>query len=92
MTPAGLAKVKEAKESGRWFKTLSTKKELAVPSYFIKALTGNKKAVDNFNRLAPSYKRNAVAWIESAKREETRERRLTEFIGLLEQNKKLGMK
>jgi uncharacterized protein YdeI (YjbR/CyaY-like superfamily) len=92
MTLAGLAKVEEAKESGRWFKTHPTKKDLAVPSYFMKALAGNKKAVDNFNRLAPSYKRNAVAWIESAKREETRERRVAEFIGLLEQNKKLGMK
>jgi uncharacterized protein YdeI (YjbR/CyaY-like superfamily) len=92
MTPAGLAKVEIAKESGRWFRTHATKKELVVPLYFEEALAGNKKAVDNFNRLAPSYKRNAVAWIESAKREETRERRVAEFIELLEQNKKLGMK
>jgi uncharacterized protein YdeI (YjbR/CyaY-like superfamily) len=92
MMPAGLAKVEEAKKSGRWFKTLVTKRELAVPSYFEEALAGNKKALDCFNRLAPSYKRNAVLWVESAKREETRMRRLAEFIGLLEHNKKLGMK
>jgi uncharacterized protein YdeI (YjbR/CyaY-like superfamily) len=92
MTPAGLAKVEEAKNSGRWFKTPATKKELAVPSYFEEALAGNKKALDCFNRLAPSYKRDAVAWIDRAKREETRKRRLAEFIGLLEQNKKLCMK
>jgi uncharacterized protein YdeI (YjbR/CyaY-like superfamily) len=45
MTPAGLAKVEKAKNSGRWFKTPATKKELAVPSYFEEALAGNKKAL-----------------------------------------------
>jgi uncharacterized protein YdeI (YjbR/CyaY-like superfamily) len=92
MMPAGMAKVEEAKKSGRWFKTPVTKKELTLSSCFREALAGNKKALACFNRLAPSYKRNAVAWVESAKREETRKRRLAEFIGLLEQNKKLGMK
>jgi len=33
-----------------------------------------------------------VHWIELAKREETRQRRLEEAVGLLEQNKKLGLK
>jgi xanthine/CO dehydrogenase XdhC/CoxF family maturation factor len=33
-----------------------------------------------------------VGWISSAKRAETRMKRLAEAIGLLEQNKKLGLK
>lgn len=92
MEPVGLARIQEAKESGEWFKTRRTKKELVIPSYLEEALAVNKKVFDNFDRLAPSYKRNAVRWIASAKREETRKRRVDEFIGLLEQNKKLGMK
>ena len=92
MTSAGLARVQEAKETDGWVKTHATKKELAIPPYFEETLAGNKKALGFYTRLAPSYKRNAVAWIESAKREETRQKRLAEFIGLLEQNKKLGMK
>jgi uncharacterized protein YdeI (YjbR/CyaY-like superfamily) len=92
MTSAGLARVRETKETGRWLKTHETKKELAIQSYFEEALAENKKALGFYSRLAPSYKRNAVAWIESAKREETRKKRLAEFIGILEQNKKLGMK
>lgn len=31
----------------------------------------NKKAWDNFNKLAPSHKRNYIGWIISAKKEET---------------------
>lgn len=92
MTEAGLAKIKEAKNGGEWFKTAPARKELVIPPYITEALATNKKALDNFNNLANSYKRQLVGWISSAKREETRKRRLTEAIRLLEQNKKLGMK
>jgi uncharacterized protein YdeI (YjbR/CyaY-like superfamily) len=55
-------------------------------------LRKNRKAHENFNRLAFGYRKMYVGWISSAKREETRLRRLEEAIGLLEQNKKLGLK
>jgi uncharacterized protein YdeI (YjbR/CyaY-like superfamily) len=73
-------------------KTRTIEKELVVPSHLEEALEANKKALDFFNSLAKSYKRNLVRWIASAKKEETRKRRIAEAIGLLEQNKKLGMK
>jgi len=92
MTKAGLAKIEEARKSGEWFKTAPTRKEPAISPELKKALELNKKALYNFNNLANSYKRNLIGWITSAKREETRKRRLTEAIRLLEQNKKLGMK
>lgn len=92
MAPAGLAKVQVAKEAGRWNKTYTKKKELMIPSYIEETLAKNDKALSFYNTLAPSHKRNAAAWITSAKREETRRKRLVEFIGLLEQGKKLGMK
>lgn len=37
-------------------------------------------AWENFNRLAPSYKRDSIWWVMSAKREETRVRRLEVLI------------
>ncbi len=92
MTKAGLAKIREAKSNGEWFKTAPVKKELVIPAYIKKALATNEKALDNLNNLANGYKRQLVGWITGAKREETRKRRLTEAIRLLEQNKKLGMK
>ena len=52
----------------------------------------NRKALDNFSNLTNYYKGNFIGWITSAKREETRKRRLAESIRLLEQNKELEMK
>jgi uncharacterized protein YdeI (YjbR/CyaY-like superfamily) len=63
-----------------------------VPEFVEKALKANKKASTNFQNLAPSYRRLYIRWITSAKREETQKKRLAEAIGLLAQNKKLGLK
>lgn len=63
-----------------------------VPRFVKQALKANAKAWENFQNLAPSYRRHYVGWIMHAKQEETRERRLREAVGLLEQNKKLGLK
>ena len=87
-----MVKVEEAKKSGEWFRKTPSKKELVVPPFIQEALNGNQKAKENFNRLAPTYKRHYIGWITSAKREETRVRRLEESLELLEQNKKLGLK
>lgn len=57
-----------------------------------RVLRKEKRAWENFHRLAPSYRRLYAGWIMSAKREETRQRRLQEAIRLLAQNKKLGLK
>lgn len=92
MTEAGLAKIREAKDNGEWFRTGSPQKELVVPPDLQKALMVNKKARDFFNSLANTYRRHFVGWIAGAKRKGTRERRLNEAIKLLEQNQKLGMK
>ena len=92
MTEAGLVRVREAKKSGEWFKTPTVRGTLVIPPYMKEALAKNAKAQRNFNNLAKSYKRQYVGWISSAKREETRRRRLAESLRLLEKNEKLGMK
>jgi len=67
-------------------------KELPLAAETEKAFKNSKKAWINFNRLSPGYRKQYVGWIQSAKRPETRERRIKEAIRLLEENKKLGMK
>jgi uncharacterized protein YdeI (YjbR/CyaY-like superfamily) len=54
-----------------------------ISSYLEDSLTSNKKALDNFNNMAERHKRNLVGWIDSAKKEETRKRRLRAFQKLL---------
>ena len=63
-----------------------------LPRYVADALRTNPKAWRCFQELAPTYRRQFVAWIHTAKRPETRERRIRESIALLAARKKLGLK
>lgn len=73
MTEAGLARIKEAKESGEWFRAPLSRKELEVPTFIQDALAGNKKASANFNKLANSYKRQYVGWFQVPKKGDAEE-------------------
>jgi uncharacterized protein YdeI (YjbR/CyaY-like superfamily) len=63
-----------------------------LPAYIAKALKTNSKAWEFFRELASRERRNFVVWIHTAKRPETRERRIRESIRLLVARKKLGLK
>ncbi len=92
MTAAGMVLFKEIRRNIERVQVKPLKKRSVIPSYMKNALAANMKAWKNFKNLAPSYKRLYVGWIDSAKKQETRERRLKEAIKLLAQNKKLGLK
>ena len=64
----------------------------AIPSYIEERLKTNERAWQYFRELAPSYRRLYIGWIDSAKREETKEKRLQEALSLLAAGKKLGLK
>ncbi len=66
--------------------------EVPLPPYLEAGLRAHPAAWDYFSRLAPSHRRNYVRWVDSAKKQETRDRRLAEAIGLLLRSQKLGMK
>jgi uncharacterized protein YdeI (YjbR/CyaY-like superfamily) len=63
-----------------------------LPLYIETALRKHPTALRYFEVLAPSHRRRYVGWIESAKREETKARRLKEAIRLLADGKVLGLK
>ena len=98
MTAAGLAKASYLIEDNHAAAKKETRvaakkgRSLTVPDYMRQALLANKSALENFDNLAPSYQRHYIGWITSAKKEETRQRRLAEAIGLLARNLKLGLK
>lgn len=64
----------------------------AILSYIENQLKADARAWDNFQQLAPSYRKMYIAWIDSAKREETKQKRLREAIRLLAAGQKLGLK
>jgi uncharacterized protein YdeI (YjbR/CyaY-like superfamily) len=92
MTDAGLAKIKEAKKNGKWHKATLREDTTNIPLDLKKALEANEKARHNFESLAPSYRKQFIWWITSAKMHETRRRRIQKIVRLAEENKKPGLK
>jgi uncharacterized protein YdeI (YjbR/CyaY-like superfamily) len=92
MTEIGLAKIKTAKKTGLWEKDGRPRISFDMPPEFAKTLARNKKAKENFDKLAPTYRKHYIGWIAVAKRQETKKRRIEESIALLEKGQKLGLK
>ncbi len=80
--------------SGKRAYTLPQRRALdaALPNYIERALKADPGAWNFFETLAPSYRRAYVGWIDAAKREETKARRLREAVVRLAKGEKLGLK
>lgn len=92
MTRAGQKTIDTAKKNGNWANPVSAPANLTMPAELGEQLKRNKKAEKFFASLAPSYQRQFVDWIATAKRPDTRQRRLKEAITLLKRGAKLGMR
>jgi uncharacterized protein YdeI (YjbR/CyaY-like superfamily) len=86
MTKAGLEKYEYGMKHN--LEAPATDKDIKIPEDLQIALKGNKKAKENFLNLAPSYRIMYIYWIISAKREDTRKRRIAKVVKLLEDSKK----
>jgi uncharacterized protein YdeI (YjbR/CyaY-like superfamily) len=64
----------------------------SLPKYIEEAFRKSPAAWATFERLAPSHRRQYVGWIDSAKKHDTKERRMREAIALLAAGRKLGLK
>jgi uncharacterized protein YdeI (YjbR/CyaY-like superfamily) len=92
MTKEGLVLFEEWQASNK--KPISrepTQGKPVPPDDLIRAMKENRKALDNYNKMAPSHKRNYILWITDAKKEETRLRRIDKAVMMLEKNIKSFM-
>lgn len=91
-----LSWVKEAMKLNEAGKKVEKKKrlisELTVPTYFMTALKANKKANDFFQASSNSCKREYIVWIEEAKTEATRSKRIQQSIEWLSESKQRNWK
>ena len=62
-------------------------KELLIDDYFLAALANNPQARDTFNSFSYSNKRDYVAWLQEAKTEATRQKRLNTAVEWLAEGK-----
>jgi uncharacterized protein YdeI (YjbR/CyaY-like superfamily) len=89
MKAAGLKAVEAAKADGRWATAYEGQKNMSIPEDFQSALDKSKKARAFFATLN-SVNRYAILFrIHTAKKEETRAKRIKQFIEMLEKNEKI---
>lgn len=87
MHQSGLNAIEIAKENGAWTELDNVENEI-IPIDLQVAFNNNKIAFKNYQNFATSYRKGYLFWLNHAKREITREKRILEIILLCEQNKK----
>ena len=89
MRPAGLREVERARADGRWEQAYESQSRVTVPEDLARALAANERAgaffatLDSANRYAILYR------IGTAKRPETRAKRIDTFVAMLSEHKKI---
>jgi uncharacterized protein YdeI (YjbR/CyaY-like superfamily) len=88
MSPAGLAKVEEAKRDGSW-NHLEAIDQLAEPPELSAALDSDLRAREGFDSFTESQRKQFLWWLHSAKRLGTRTARIEEIMRLSMERKEL---
>lgn len=89
MQPSGLKEIETAKEDGRWDKAYESPSQMEIPADFLSILKKDKQAYEFFKTLnkANTY---AIAWrLETAKKPETREKRMQILLKMMKKRQKL---
>jgi uncharacterized protein YdeI (YjbR/CyaY-like superfamily) len=89
MQPAGLAAVQAAQADGRWAAAYGSSSAFEMPAEFLDALSQSPKAAAFYATLNKAHRYAIFYRLTSAKRPETRQRRLVGFIALLARGEKL---
>jgi uncharacterized protein YdeI (YjbR/CyaY-like superfamily) len=87
MTPAGMEAVEAAKADGRWETAYGSSRSATPPEDFLKELSKNKKAEAFFKTLNKANVYSIVYRLETAKKPETREKRMKTILAMMEQGK-----
>ena len=89
MQPAGMAAIEAARHDGRWDAAYDSQRNATVPSD-LQAALDNSPAAQAFFATLNSTNRYAILFrIHTAKKPETRAKRIEQFIGMLERHEKL---
>lgn len=89
MHPAGEAEVERAKADGRWDSAYDSQKNATIPEDFQAALDASPTAASFFATLKQAQRYSFLFRIQTAKKPETRTKRIQEFVALLERGETL---
>lgn len=80
MSEAGLKTIKIAKENGKWDIAYSSQLASTIPSDLTESLKKNELAWRNFHKFSNSTRLQYIYWVTSAKKDETRRKRIVEVV------------
>lgn len=87
MTPFGLSEISAAKSDGRWNAAYDSFGSAAPPADFLRELAKHKRAGAFFKTLSKTNLYSIVYRLQTAKKPETRKKRMETIIKMLEQGK-----
>ena len=85
MHKSGLEIIKIGKQNGSWTALNEVEKGI-IPDDLQIEFKKNKTAFINYKNFAPSYRKSYLYWLNQAKKETTRQKRITAIISFCEQN------
>jgi uncharacterized protein YdeI (YjbR/CyaY-like superfamily) len=89
MRPAGLREIERAQADGRWERAYESQSRITVPEDLARALEANPRAREFFATLDGTNRYAVLYRITSAKRPETRAKRIDTFVAMLGEHKKI---
>jgi uncharacterized protein YdeI (YjbR/CyaY-like superfamily) len=89
MQPSGLAQVQRAKENGQWERAYDGQKNMKPSPELLAALEANPKAAQFYATLSSQNRYAILHRLHTAKKPETRVRRLETFVAMLARGEKL---
>ena len=85
MHESGLKIIKIGKQNGSWTALDDVENEV-IPENLQFAFNANENAFSNYKNFAPSYRKSYLYWLNQAKREATKEKRISEIVKLCNNN------
>ncbi|MCY9590445.1 bacteriocin-protection protein [Paenibacillus chitinolyticus] len=89
MKPGGLRAIEDAKRSGQWDKAYEPQSSGSVPEDFAARLELNARAKAFYDTLNKQNKFAIHFRIQNVKKQETREKRILQFVEMLERGEKI---
>lgn len=91
MTEHGLAKVEAAKRNGSWTRLDAIDRDREPPRDLVDALALDPAAAACFGKMSPSSIKLYSFWVDSAKKPETRARRIAETLSRVKAGRRPGI-
>ena len=85
MHKSGLQTIEVAKNNGSW-EALDDVENGVIPNDLQKEFDNNPSAFNNYQNFSYTYRKSYLYWLNQAKREETRQKRINEIIDLCSKN------